>query len=141
MSETLTVIFDGEVFRPEKPVKLPPNTRYEINLSQKSASNISVEEEDISPGLTQEMEELKLLGDKALWKVASQSHLTAKERQKLAQLNSKQQREGPESLAEEEVKLKDELLYEYERRMLIRAQALVLLKQRGLDISKLLKAS
>lgn len=32
MSETLSVIFDGEVFRPETPVKLEPNTRYEITL-------------------------------------------------------------------------------------------------------------
>ena len=32
MSKTLSVIFDGEVFRPETPTDLVPNTRYEITL-------------------------------------------------------------------------------------------------------------
>ncbi len=136
MSETLSVIFDGEVFKPETPVNLAPNTRYEITLRATPAHS-----EGISPELAQELEALKLLGDKALWKVAAQSHLTAKESQKLAQFHSKQQREGPESLSQEDLQTKDKLLYQYDRRMLIRAQALLLLKQRGLDISKLLKVS
>jgi hypothetical protein len=41
MSETLSVIFDGEVFRPEVPVKLKPNTRYQITLQGELQSDNS----------------------------------------------------------------------------------------------------
>src|SRR5690242_1191436 len=46
MSETLSVIFDGEVFRPEVPLNLKPNTRYQITLESElqpdnSPSNLS----------------------------------------------------------------------------------------------------
>ena len=33
MSQTVEVIFDGNVFRPTEPVKLKPNTRMEIIIS------------------------------------------------------------------------------------------------------------
>jgi hypothetical protein len=59
MSETLSVIFDGEVFRPENPVNLPPNTRYEATL-RRSDNDF---DEGISPELTQEMEALTLLSE------------------------------------------------------------------------------
>ncbi|MGD9893097.1 MAG: antitoxin family protein [Dehalococcoidia bacterium] len=32
MQQTLRVIFDGEVFRPEEPVDLEPNAHYEITV-------------------------------------------------------------------------------------------------------------
>jgi hypothetical protein len=32
MQKTLTVIFDGNVFRPEEPVDLAPNARYRITI-------------------------------------------------------------------------------------------------------------
>lgn len=130
-----------------------PEPLYERYKQWAEQSNRSIEEEvlevvsasappeGISPDLAKELEALKLLGDKALWNVAAKSHLTARESQKVAQLNSKQQREGADSLSPEEVQTKNELLYQYERRMLIRARALLLLKQRGLDIANLLKVS
>jgi hypothetical protein len=33
MQQTLRVIFDGEVFRPEEPVDLEPNAHYEITVT------------------------------------------------------------------------------------------------------------
>lgn len=33
MQQTLVVIFDGEVFRPEEPIDLQPNVRYEITVT------------------------------------------------------------------------------------------------------------
>ncbi len=137
-----------------KPLTLQiPESLYKRYKQWAEQTNRSIEEEvmevvlasappeGISPDLAKELEALKLLGDKALWKVAAKSHLTAGERQKLAQLNSKQQREGSDSLSPEELQTKNELLYQYECRMLIRANAMLLLKQRGLDISNLLKVS
>ena len=41
MSKTLSVIFDGEVFRPETPTDLVPNTRYEITLQPQPVESIS----------------------------------------------------------------------------------------------------
>lgn len=32
MSKTLTVVFDGDVLRPDSPLDLEPNTRYVITL-------------------------------------------------------------------------------------------------------------
>jgi hypothetical protein len=32
MTRTLTVVFDGEVFRPTEPVDLPANTEYQMRL-------------------------------------------------------------------------------------------------------------
>jgi hypothetical protein len=32
MNQTLTAVFDGQVLRPETPVKLQPNTRYLITI-------------------------------------------------------------------------------------------------------------
>ncbi len=32
MPETIAVVYDGEVFRPESPISLAPNTRYEITI-------------------------------------------------------------------------------------------------------------
>lgn len=100
-----------------------------------------IEEDDLTAGLAKEIEGLKLLSDKALWKTAAQSHLTTAEAKKLAQLNRKQQSTLSAELSAEETQIKQELLSQYERRLLIRSHALLLLKERGLDISKLLKVS
>jgi hypothetical protein len=34
MTRTLTVVFDGEVFRPTEPVDLPANTEYQVTIDQ-----------------------------------------------------------------------------------------------------------
>jgi hypothetical protein len=137
-----------------KPITLQlPEKIYELYRQKAEQAQRSVEDEvlevvsasappdGMSPELAQEIEALKSLSDKLLWKVAAQSHLTVRESQKLARLNAKQQREGSSSLLPEEAQIQKELLYQYERRMLIRAQAILLLQQRGHDISKLLKVS
>jgi hypothetical protein len=97
--------------------------------------------EELSAELAEEIENLKLLSDKALWKTAAQSHLTTAEAKKLAQLNRKQQSTPSAELSAEETQIKQELLSQYERRLLIRSHALLLLEERGLDIAKLLKVS
>jgi uncharacterized protein YnzC (UPF0291/DUF896 family) len=54
-------------------------------------------------------------------------------------INYKQQKEGRASLTPTEIAEQKELLYQYDRYMLLRAQAAVLLKNRGYDISILVK--
>ena len=40
MSQQLTVIFDGEVLRPEMPLNLLPNARYVITIEQDNQANV-----------------------------------------------------------------------------------------------------
>jgi hypothetical protein len=42
MSETLSVFFDGEVFKPDAPLNLKPNTRYQITLESEFQSGNSL---------------------------------------------------------------------------------------------------
>jgi hypothetical protein len=41
MQQTLRVIFDGEVFRPEEPVDLEPNAHYEITVTVVHSDEVS----------------------------------------------------------------------------------------------------
>ncbi len=36
MSRTVTVVYDGEVFRPVEPVDLPPNTRGRVTIADET---------------------------------------------------------------------------------------------------------
>jgi hypothetical protein len=44
MSRTLTMIFDGEVFRPTEPVDLPADTEYRVTIEDEGA-NIAAEDD------------------------------------------------------------------------------------------------
>jgi hypothetical protein len=93
---------------------VPPDDRLELDLEDTLAS-------------------LALLDDEALWHLARR-RFPQRSARRLQSLHSKLQREG---LTEEERQLEARLVDEYERAMLIRAQAAVLLKQRGHDIAPL----
>lgn len=99
-----------------------------------------VTDADLPPDLIEELAAMNSYSDKALWK-AARSHLSAKEAQKLRQLNHKQQKYGRTSLSLQELQILEELGDQYDRSVLLRSQALLLLKERGHDISKILKAS
>jgi hypothetical protein len=79
---------------------------------------------------------LEHLDDEALWQ-AARSCLTAEMARRTEELHHKRQSEG---LTEAEGQTLAELVGQYEQSMLIRAQAAVLLKQRGHDVSKLIAA-
>jgi len=78
--------------------------------------------------------QLVSVDDAALWQ-AARSHMPADAVERLQELNLKRQREG---LVETEQQESDVLIRQYERSMLVRAQAAALLKQRGHDISTIL---
>lgn len=75
--------------------------------------------------------QLAYLNDAALWQVA-RSTMSVAQRERLEDLHLKQQREG---LTSQEKKEDRALLALYQETILIRAQAAVLLKQRGYDVS------
>jgi plasmid stability protein len=89
--------------------------------------------DELPPDLTAALSPLRVLDDAALWQAAS-ARLPAEVAAELEDLHLKQQRErltdaDRESLAG--------LVRQYERNMLVRAQAAVLLKERGHDVSPL----
>lgn len=77
---------------------------------------------------------LSLLDDEALWR-AARNTFPANSAQQLEALHQKRQREGLTADENQTVAL---LVQQYERAMLVRAQAVALLKERGHDISSLL---
>jgi hypothetical protein len=78
---------------------------------------------------------LDTMPDDALWATARTSHLSSAAAAHLEELTYKRQREG---LDAEEQRIAETLLHQYERAMLVRAEAMVRLKERGHDISPLL---
>ncbi len=87
--------------------------------------------DQLSSDLTQVIQSLTLLDDTAL-ESAAQTELDQDIAAELEQLNFKQQREG---LTKSETERLDQLNMQYEKTMLIRAQALLLLKHRGKPVS------
>ena len=86
--------------------------------------------------LEQAVAQLVLVDDAALWH-AARSRMPADAAEQLSELNAKAQRAGLTTLEQQD---RDLLIRQYERAMLVRAQAAALLKQRGHDISNLLSS-
>jgi hypothetical protein len=78
---------------------------------------------------------LDLLDDEALWQ-AARTHLPVKSVREMELLHLKRQEQR---LSEKEAEQLAGLVFQYERTTLVRAQAAVILKQRGHDISGLIK--
>ncbi len=93
-----------------------------------------VPDETLPEDLERELAGLEALNDDALWRVAD-SRLSQEESVRSEALTSKQKTEG---LSDAECEAQAWLLDQYQRRMLLRATAANLLKDRGHDISVLL---
>jgi plasmid stability protein len=96
----------------------------------------AVADDAIPADLEADLEALKTADDAALWQVAQTSRLSPAISEEIEELHFKQQREG--LTAEERSHLAD-LMRQYERAMLLRAQAMALLKGRGHNIAGLLQ--
>jgi hypothetical protein len=126
-----------------------PNRLYEhyFNRAQSSQRRVEAElldvvaaatdEDELPPDLQEALEELTSFGDEKLWEVARQ-RLPAETSAELEGLNFKQQDQGLD--AAEKVRVQT-LLHEYEKTMLLRAEAAGLLTRRGHDVSVLLTTS
>lgn len=91
-------------------------------------------EDELPPGLTEALASLERMDDSSLWNTA-RSTMPPDARAQLTVLGAKQQREG---LRDDEAGRLAQLVDEYERCMLLRAQAAALLKKRGHDVGGLL---
>ena len=107
----------------------------EAELLEVVATAVPIADE-LPPDLAEAISPLALLDDEALWR-AARSHLPAEAASQMEELHLKRQREG---LSEAEQQTLARLVRQYERAMLVRAQAAALLKQRGHDVSGLIAA-
>lgn len=108
----------------------------EEELVEALAEAVSLEDAPLPSDVTNALGSLRTMPDDALWQTARASHLSPAAAAHLEELNQKRQRE---SLTIEEHHVAEALLHQYERAMLVRAAAMALLKERGLDISDLLE--
>jgi len=89
--------------------------------------------EDLPADIADELAQLAFLSDEELWQ-AARTTLPPEESERMQTLLLKRQREG---LSPEEQQEAERLLHRYDRTMLVRARAAVLLKERGHNISTL----
>ena len=108
----------------------------EDELADVLAEAVVVDDESLPDDVAVILAALDTMPDDALWEVARTSHLSPAAAAHLAELNDKRQREG---LTGEEQQIVETLLHQYERSMLVRADALARLKEHGQDISTLLE--
>ena len=90
--------------------------------------------DELPSDLAKAISPLSVLEDESLWR-AARAHLAPAEASRLEELHQKRQREGLEDAEARELA---PLVRQYERFLLVRAQAAALLKQRGHDVSRLL---
>lgn len=102
-------------------------------LQQVTGANPPVAADELPPALATELEQLAFLRDDELWRAARTAASTA-EQSRMAALLHKQQATG---LTAPELAEAESLADRFDRVMIIRAQAALLLKARGHDISSL----
>jgi plasmid stability protein len=90
--------------------------------------------DELPAELAEAISQLSVLDDASLWR-AARAQLAPADAGRLEELHRKRQREGLEDAEARELA---PLVRQYERFMLVRAQAAALLKQRGHDVSALL---
>lgn len=139
VGELLTL--QGELLTLQEALTKELWTKTATEPNQNGAKKIKVvthfeADKKLSPELQKELQDMALFTDKALWKTAKTAQ-PIKSQKKLRELNHKQQKEGEDSLTQAEKALQHDLVKEYQRYMLLRAHAAVLLKERGHDISSL----
>jgi len=88
--------------------------------------------DDLPPELVNDMTTLMTLNDAALWRSARQTMSQSHQERMEFLMHTREQG----ALSHKEQRELDKLLHEYERIVTIRAQAAVLLQQRGYDVSE-----
>ena len=99
-------------------------------------ATVVADEEELSHDVAKALGDLELLNDQELWR-AAQNRLSDAARSQLESLSLKQLKE---TLTTAELETLEQLIHQYDQAVLLRAEAVRLLKERGHDVSKLLAA-
>jgi plasmid stability protein len=132
--QTLTLHVPEVLFSRLKQRAEQANRTVEAETLDLLATAVPVAEE-LPAELEQALADLGSLDEEALWR-AAQSRLAAEAAAELEALHLKRQREG---LTAAETQRLADLVRQYERAMLVRAQAAALLRERGHDVSNLIQ--
>lgn len=92
-------------------------------------------DEQVTPELERMLASLALLDDDALWQ-AARNDLAREAAEEIRRLRARRERKG---LSDAEKQRFSDLLYQYDKGILIRAEAAVQLKERGYDVGVLLQ--
>jgi plasmid stability protein len=130
--QPMTLNLPGALYNRLKRQAEQTHRSVEAELLEVVASAVPVDDE-LPNDLAEAISPLALLDDQALWR-AARSHLSAEAAGQLESLHLKRQQGG---LTDAETQTLAVLVQQYERTMLVRAQAAALLKQRGYDVSSL----
>jgi plasmid stability protein len=131
--QSITLNLPGPLYNRLKQRADQAHRTVEDELIEVVATAVPVGDE-LPADLSEAISPLSLLDDDALWR-AARTHLPVEAAAQMENLHLKRQREG---LTETEAQILTSLVQQYERTMLVRAQAAALLKQRGYDVSELL---
>ena len=133
---SLTLSLPGSLY--ERLIRRAERTHrpVEVELLEAVATGMAVDE-DLPTELAQAVSALHLLDDAALWR-AAQSPLPTEVATQIEDLHLKRQFEG---LTPNETQVLAAFMRRYEQTMLVRAQATLLLKQRGHDSSEIVAVS
>lgn len=93
------------------------------------------DDESLPVGLVKLLDFMALMDDETLWRIAESNSLTREAHKGLQRLRAREQDKG---LTPAEQQQQHNLLEQYDEGVLIRSQALALLKQRGRNIDALL---
>jgi plasmid stability protein len=131
-SQTLTLNVPERLYSRLRERARQTNRSIEAEMLEVLATAVPADE-DLPADLAQNLSSLSGLDDESLWQ-AARSHFATEALGQLEELHHKRQREG---LTEAEAQTLAGLIGQYERAMLVRAHATLLLKQRGFDVSNL----
>lgn len=101
-----------------------------------AVATVAADEEELSGDVAKAIGDLEFLTDEELW-CAARNRLSDAARSQLEALNFKQQRE---KLTPADKETLEQLVHQYDQAVLLRAEAVRLLKERGHDVAKLLTA-
>ena len=135
--QTMTVQLPVEMYERLKRRAEQSHRSVNDQLVEMVATAMYEEEPPLPPDVDDALKQLAFLDDETLWRMV-RTRQPEEEMERLEYLNSKQQREG---LTDEEKEELDRLLFLYERRILVRAEIMALLKERGYDVSELIESS
>lgn len=135
VTHSITVTLPDRIYERVQQQAQNKNRSVEDELTAVVETAVSLGEEwaGIPPDLSEEAAQLALLDDEHLWRVARLT-VPAEKSERMQALTWKQQSEGLTEAEQQEAQQLQRLAH---RVMLLRAEAAVLLKERGFDISSL----